>query len=66
MLQALLQQVMSGKFQNHPMMGAFNQMMSGKNQQQQIETLLNAAKSKGIDINEKRFTEADLKALGLR
>jgi hypothetical protein len=40
-------------------------MMSGKNQQQQIETLLNAAKSKGIDINEKRFTEADVRALGL-
>jgi hypothetical protein len=40
-------------------------MMSGKNQQQQIETLLNAARSQGIDINEKRFTEADVRALGL-
>jgi len=47
-------------------MQAFNQMLRGKNPKAQMETLLNCAKSKGIDINEKRFTEDDLKALGLR
>lgn len=47
------------------MMGLFNQMMQGKSKGQQIETLLNSAKSKGIDVNKKMFTEADLRALGL-
>lgn len=46
-------------------MGLFNQMMQGKSNEQQIQTLLNSAKSKGIDINKKMFSEADLKALGL-
>jgi hypothetical protein len=47
-------------------MALFNQMMNGKNSQQQIETLLNSAKSKGIDINAKTFSEADLRMLGLK
>ena len=65
-LQQLAQQVMSGSFQGTPMMQTFNQMMRGKDQKSQLQTLLNCAKSKGIDINEKRFTEDDLKSLGLR
>ena len=65
-LQQLVQQVMSGSFRGTPMMQAFNNMMQGKDQKSQLQTLLNCAKSKGIDINEKRFTEDDLKALGLR
>lgn len=51
--------------QNDPMMDLFNQMMQGKNPQQKFQTLLNSAKSKGMDINAKMFTESDLKALGL-
>ena len=54
-----------GLLQRSPMMGLFNQMMQGKSNEQQIQTLLNSAKSKGIDINKKMFSEADLKALGL-
>lgn len=54
-----------GLLQRNPMMGLFNQMMGGKNRQQQIQTLLNSAQSKGIDINERRFTKQDLMALGL-
>ena len=65
-LQQLAQQVMSGSFQGTPMMQLYNQMLRGKNPKSQMETLLNCAKSKGIDINEKRFTEDDLKSLGLR
>lgn len=61
-----MQMMMQGQFQNHPQMPLFRQMMQGKNTNQQLETLLNAAKSNGIDINEKRFTEADLRALKLR
>lgn len=57
---------MGGRLQNDPRMALFNQMMSGKNSQQQIETLLNSAKSKGIDINAKTFSEADLRMLGLK
>lgn len=66
MLGSLIQQVIAGKMQNNPMMGMFNQMMKGKSKEQQIQTLLNSAKSKGIDINAKQFTEQDLKMLGLK
>lgn len=41
-------------------------MMQGKNNQQQIETLMNFAKSKGIPLDQKIFNESDLRTLGLR
>lgn len=46
-------------------MGTFNKMMNGKSPEQQFETLLNVARSKGIDVNKKQFTENDLRQLGL-
>lgn len=57
---------MQGMLQKNPMMNLFNQMMGGKDRQAQIQTLLNSAQSKGIDINKKMFTEEDLRALGLK
>ena len=62
----MLQEIMAGKMQGTPMMNLFNQMMSGKSQQEKIQTLLNSAKSKGIDINKKIFSENDLKSLKLK
>lgn len=44
---------------------SFNQMMAGKNNQQQMDTILNMAKSRGIDINAKIITEQQLQQLGL-
>lgn len=44
---------------------SFNQMMAGKNTQEQMQTILNMAKSQGIDINAKIITEQQLKQLGL-
>jgi hypothetical protein len=66
MLSTIIQQVMNGSMQNNPMMNIFNEMMRGKDKRQQIQTLLNSASSKGIDVNEKRFSEQDLKMLGLK
>lgn len=57
---------MSGQMQNHPMMAQFNQMMSGKTGGQQMQTLINLARSRGIDPNQKMFSESDLKSLGLK
>lgn len=56
---------MQGQLQNNPMVGLFNQMMAGKTPEQQIQTLLNTAQSKGIDINAKTFSADDLRSLGL-
>lgn len=56
---------MSGQLTNNPLMSTFNQMMAGKDQNQQFQTLLNIAKSKGINIDEKMFSESDLRQLGL-
>ncbi len=54
-----------GQLQNHPQMQMFNQMMSGKTPQQQFQTLLNLAQSRGIDINAKQFSLNDLRSIGL-
>lgn len=66
LMNRMLQEIMAGKMQGTPMMNLFNQMMSGKSQQEKIQTLLNSAKSKGIDINKKIFSENDLKSLKLK
>lgn len=68
-MNALLGQIMNnfimGKLNNIPQMQSFNQMMSGKTTDQQIQTLLNMAKSRGFDVNAKMFSEEDLKSFGL-
>lgn len=40
-------------------------MMAGKNEGQQIQTILNMAKSQGFDINAKIITEQQAHQLGL-
>ena len=62
----IIQNFMSGMFQNHPLMAQFNTMMAGKTPNQQMQTLINLAKSKGLDPNAKIFSEEDLKMLGLK
>ena len=47
-------------------MGTFNKMMQGKSPEQQFETLLNIAKSKGIDINKKQYSAEDLRQMGFK
>lgn len=56
---------MSGAFQNSPLMATFNKMMAGKTPEAQFKTLLNAAKSQGLDVDAKVFTKDDLRAFGL-
>lgn len=51
MVQAGIQLLLSGRLKNDPRMQQFNQLMSGKNYEQQKETLLNYAQSKGFDRN---------------
>ena len=51
MVQMGLQMLMSGKLNNDPRMQQFNQLMSGKNYEQQKEALLNYAQSRGFDRN---------------
>lgn len=55
-----------GNMQGTPAMQAYNQMMSGKTPEQQKQTILNMARSKGFDPDAKIFSEADLRQLGLR
>ena len=50
--------------QNPQMRGLFNQMMQGKTRQEQMKTILNAAKSNGVDINQKVFPEELIKSFG--
>lgn len=51
MLQQGMQMFLSGKLNKHPLMQQFNQMMAGKTLDQQKETLLNYAQTRGFDRN---------------
>lgn len=51
MVQQGMQMLMSGRLNNDPRMQQFNQLMAGKSYEQQKETLLNYAQSKGFDRN---------------
>lgn len=48
--------------QNPQMRSLFNQMMQGKTKEEQMQTILNAAKSNGVDINQKVFPEELIKS----
>ena len=48
----ILNQYMSGKFANHPLMATVNQMLAGKTPEQQRATIMNVAKSRGFDLNQ--------------
>lgn len=52
MLSMLLNKAMQGQLANHPLMATVNQMMAGKTPEQQRQTVLNAAKSYGFDLNQ--------------
>lgn len=52
MLSMLLNQYMKGQLANHPLMGTVNQMMAGKTPEQQRQTVINAARSYGFDLNQ--------------
>ena len=52
MLLTLLNRCLQGQFANHPMMKTVNQMMAGKTPEQQRQTVINAAKSYGFDLNQ--------------
>ena len=54
---------MGGRFSQQMQM--FNQMMNGKNPQQQMQTIFNMAKSRGFDVNKKIFSEQDLRDIGI-
>lgn len=66
MINNLMNMVMQNRLQAMPEMQIFNQFFGGKNSQDQMQTLLNMANEKGIDINEKKFSAEDLKQLGFK
>lgn len=58
--------MLQGQLKNNPLMQQFNQMMGGKDSSQQIQTLLNLAKTRGFNVDAKIFSEADIQSLGLK
>lgn len=61
----LIRDVLSGKYDNHPIMKGIYRMLQGKSPAEKAQILLNLAQSKGIDVNAKIFSETDLKPFGL-
>ena len=52
MIQMLLNKFMQGQLANHPLMQSVNQMMAGKSLEEQRQTVINAARSYGFDLNQ--------------
>lgn len=52
MLSTLLNKCLQGQLANHPLMATVNQMMSGKSLEEQRQTVINAARSCGFDLNQ--------------
>lgn len=59
----IMSNMLGGRFKQQ--MDMFNQMMNGKNPQQQMQTIMNMAKNRNFDVNKKIFSEQDLQALGI-
>lgn len=66
MINMLINMFLNRQLKNHPMMAQFNQMMNGKTPEQQLQTIINMAKSKGLDINAPIITEQQARQLGLK
>ena len=62
-LSQIMNNMLGGRFK--PQMDMYNQMMNGKNPQQQMQTIMNMAKNSGFDVNKKIFSEQDLQAIGI-
>lgn len=62
-LSQIMNNMLGGRFKQQ--MDMFNQMMNGKNTQQQMQTIINMAKNRGFDVNKKIFSEQDLQAIGI-
>ena len=65
-ISTIIQNYLMGMYKNNPAMQQVNQMMAGKTPEQQAQTILNFAKSNGIDPDKKIFSEHDLKMLGIK
>ena len=65
-ISTIIQNYLMGMYRNNPAMQQFNSMMARKTPEQQAQTLLNFAKSNGIDPNKKIFSEQDIKMLGIK
>lgn len=66
MINMLINMFFKGQLQNHPLMAQYNQMMQGKTPQQQVQTIMNMARSKGLDLNKPILTEQQARQLGLK
>lgn len=62
----LLQQLISGQLSKNALTQHFNTMMNGKSEKDKWQTLLNMARANGFNVDEKRFSEEDLRQLGLK
>lgn len=65
MARQLMTNFKQGMLNNHPLAAQYRQMMQGKNPEQVWQTLVNSAQSRGMDVNQKMFSEEFVRGLGL-
>lgn len=65
LLRTLYANMKQGLLMRHPLYQQYQRMMAGKNFQQRMDTLKNAAESRHIDLNNIRLSNEDLRILGI-
>ena len=65
-IQTMMQRMLAGQLEQLPEMQQARQMLRGKSQQQQWETICNYARSQKIDLNQKILSQGDLESLGFK
>lgn len=61
----LITRFMNGEFNNHPVVLAIQKMLNGKTPQEKAQILINLLRSRGVDVDNLRFTKEELRNFGL-
>lgn len=61
----IITDVMQGKYNDNPIIQGIQRMVFGKSPQERAQILTNLLRSRGINVDELRFTREELRSWGL-
>ena len=57
---------MNGKYNDHPIVKAIEKMIYGKTPQEKAQILTNILRSRGVEVDNLRFSKEELRSWGLQ
>lgn len=64
-MRQLIIDFMNGKYNDHPVVKAIEKMIYNKTPQEKAQILTNILRSRGVDVDNLRFTKEELRSWGL-